>query len=418
MSLFPHALKILSPTDIIINNYSILRGGVHIMNVLDLFAGAGGFSLGFHLAGYNICGAVELDEWAADTFRHNHPNTDVLVGDISSFSDDMLIKTFGKHKPDIILGGPPCQGFSVCVKNACDPSDPRNSLFTQMIRFGKLFNPKFIIVENVPNLLKAKTSSKESVINIIQSELRQLGYYVSYNVLESTSFGVPQIRKRLFVIASKEKLLCPFPEATHAIDGGGLFNLDYTPTLWEAISDMPIIEACEGDEVMEYSLDSQNEYQEMLRVGSDMLYNHKAMGHSKRMVERFTVMKWGQSAADVPAHLMPYKRNGNGVLAETAYDQNSRRMYPDSPCHTIPASFYANFVHPYRHRNFTAREGARIQSFPDWYRFYGKPTVVSQKLLKKEGRTDEQHLCQYNQIGNAVPPLLAKAIADNIRKQA
>jgi DNA (cytosine-5)-methyltransferase 1 len=128
-------------------------------------------------------------------------------------------------------------------------------------------------------------------------------------------------------------------------------------------------------------------------------------------------MKWGQSAADVPPHLMPYKRNGNGELAESAYDQNNRRMFPNQPCHTIPASFYANFVHPYRDRNFTAREGARIQSFPDWYVFLGKPTVISQKLLEKEGRLAEKHLCQYNQIGNAVPPLMSKAIALNLEWQ-
>jgi DNA (cytosine-5)-methyltransferase 1 len=387
------------------------------MNILDLFAGAGGFSLGFQLAGYRICGAVELDEWAAETFKYNHPNTEVLVGDITTFSDDLLVSTFEKCKPDIILGGPPCQGFSICVRNAGDPSDPRNTLFTQMIRVGKLFSPEFIIIENVPNLLNAKTAAKESVIEIILAEFKRLGYFVSYNVLESTSYGVPQIRKRLVVIASKKKLKRPFPEATHTIAGGGLFNLEKTPSLWDAISDMPVIEACEGNEVMEYAFDSQNDYQSLLRDGADRVYNHKAMNHTKRMVERFSVMKWGQSAADVPKHLMPYKRNGNGVLAETVYDQNSRRMYPDSPCHTIPASFYANFVHPYRHRNFTAREGARIQSFPDWYRFLGKPTLVSQSLLKKEGRDSEQHLCQYNQIGNAVPPLLSKVIAENIGRQ-
>jgi DNA (cytosine-5)-methyltransferase 1 len=387
------------------------------MNVLDLFAGAGGFSLGFQLAGYNVVGAIEMDEWASDTFKFNHPDSDVLVGDITSFSDELTVSTFGKHSPDIILGGPPCQGFSVCVRNAGDPTDPRNSLFTQMIRFGQIFSPKMIIVENVPNLLKAKTASGEPVIQIIKSELQQLGYKVYSTILEATAFGVPQIRKRLFVIASKKSLKHPFPRNTHSLYGPGLFAPQQTPSLWDAISDLPIVEACEGDEIMEYTIESKNHYQQALRNGSSFIFNHKAMKHSKRTVERFSVMKWGQSAADVPEHLMPYKRNGNGELANSAYDQNNRRMYPNSPCHTIPASFYANFVHPYRHRNFTAREGARIQSFPDWYRFFGKPTVVSQKLLKREGRADEQHLCQYNQIGNAVPPLLSKAIAENIGGQ-
>jgi DNA (cytosine-5)-methyltransferase 1 len=279
-----------------------------------------------------------------------------------------------------------------------------------------LFSPSLIIIENVPNLLKAKTKSREYVIDIIIAELKTLGYNVYHKVLDATAYGIPQIRKRLVVIASKKALQNPFPTGTHYLSNN-LFGHKITSTLWEAISDLPLIEACEGADEMEYTMEPQNEYQAFLRGGSDILYNHKAMMHSKRMVERFSVMKWGQSAADVPEHLMPFKRNGNGELAKTAYDQNSRRMYPDEPCHTVPASFYANFVHPYRNRNFTAREGARIQSFPDWYRFLGKPTVVSQKLLEKEGRTEEKHLCQYNQIGNAVPPLLSRAIAINVREQ-
>ena len=111
------------------------------MNVLDLFAGAGGFSLGFQLAGYSVVGGVEIDKWAAETFQHNHPSVKMLVGDITSFSDEDVLDAFLDRKPDIVLGGPPCQGFSVCTKNAGDPTDPRNSLFTEMIRFGYLFSP-------------------------------------------------------------------------------------------------------------------------------------------------------------------------------------------------------------------------------------------------------------------------------------
>lgn len=383
------------------------------MKVLDIFAGAGGFSLGFQLAGYEIIGAIELDEWAAETFKFNHPNANVLVGDIASFSDGFLLNAF--ERPDVILGGPPCQGFSICNKNAGDPADPRNSLFTEMIRFGRLFSPKCIVMENVPNLLHAKTLNGDMVIDIIVSELEAIGYHVDYSILEATSFGVPQIRKRLFVIASKLKLGRPFPLPTHALEEQD--ELLKTPTLWDAISDLPLIEAREGAEEMDYALPAQNDFQRLLRKGSKKVSNHKAMNHSKRTVERFSTMEWGQSVADVPAHLMPHKRNGNGELSEKAFDQNNRRMYPNEPCHTIPASFYANFVHPYRNRNFTAREGARIQTFPDWYVFKGKPTVVSQRLLEKEGRTEEKHLCQYNQIGNAVPPLLAKAIAENLKGQ-
>lgn len=164
---------------------------------------------------------------------------------------------------------------------------------------------------------------------------------------------------------------------------------------------------------MPYASPPKNSYQQTLRGDSELIHNHKAMNHSKRLVERFASMRWGDSTSDVPDHLKPLKRNSTEI-SDKVYDQNNRRMHPDKPCHTVPASFYANFVHPYKNRNFTAREGARIQSFPDWYVFKGKPTVVSHKLLNREGRLNETHLCQYNQIGNAVPPLMAKAIAQHL----
>jgi DNA (cytosine-5)-methyltransferase 1 len=388
-------------------------------SVLDTFAGAGGFSLGFALAGAKIIGAIEIDKWASETFQLNHPDTTLLQGDITQMSDEQIVDTFGKYNPDIILGGPPCQGFSICNKNSGDPKDPKNSLFKEFIRVGRLLNPKIMIMENVPNLIKAKTKNKEIVIDIITSELRDLGYEVEYRILEAIDYGVPQIRKRLIVIASKIKLDNPFPKKTYTtmsqldlLTG----NLKKCPTLWDAISDLPEIEAREGKEESEYSKPPLNDYQRFLRQGSNKLFNHKAMNHSKRLVERFASMRWGDSTTDVPEHLRPFRRNST-EFSDKAYDQNNRRMHPDRPCHTVPASFYANFVHPYKNRNFSAREGARIQSFPDWYIFKGKPTIVSHKLLQREGRLEEKYLCQYNQIGNAVPPLMAFAIAENILQQ-
>lgn len=384
--------------------------------VLDLFAGAGGFSLGFEQAGCEIIGAVEIDKWASETFKFNHPDAIVYNKDISKLSDEEIFKVFGNKKPDIIIGGPPCQGFSIANKQNGDPKDPRNSLFEHFVRCGKIFEPQFMIMENVPNLIKAKTQSGDKVIDIIKSELEQLGYHVYHNILSATDYGVPQIRKRLFVLASKTELEEPFPAPTHSVEQMDLFDLQLkqTPTLWDAISDLPVLEAREGSEEMDYSLVPQNELQRYLRNNSQKLHNHKAMNHSKRMVERFKSMISGQSVSDVPNHLKPIRRNSNGELSERVYDQNNRRMYADRPCHTVPASFYANFVHPFSHRNFTAREGARIQTFPDTFIFKGKPTVVSHKLLAKEGRDEEKFLCQYAQIGNAVPPMLSKAIANHL----
>jgi DNA (cytosine-5)-methyltransferase 1 len=391
------------------------------LTVLDTFAGAGGFSLGFEMAGCSIAGGIEVDSWASETFAHNHKQAHVITRDIRLIDDCELRDVFGSRRPDILLGGPPCQGFSVCLKNAGDPADPKNSLFVEFLRVARALQPEYVIMENVPNIEKARTRRGESVIEIIEGELRELGYYVTHGILEATDFGVPQIRKRLFVVASLHKLDRPFPEPTHCSCGTGedLFGRSHErcPTLWDAISDLPVLQAGEGSENQDYTQEPLNEYQWALRGACLRLWNHTAMRHSKRMVERFSSMTCGQSVADVAKHLRPLKRNGNGEISASVYDQNNRRMHPDRPCHTIPASFYANFVHPFQHRNFTPREGARLQSFPDSFVFKGKPTVVSHCLLAREGRTDEKHLCQYNQVGNAVPPLLAKAIAANLLSQ-
>ena len=395
--------------------------------VLDLFSGAGGFSLGFELAGCKIIGAIEHDKWAADTFQRNHIGTKMLLGDIESFDDEYIKQEIPTI--DMIIGGPPCQGFSVCLKNAGDPKDPRNSLFTEYVRIAKLYKPTVLVLENVPNIIKAKTKSGEKVVEIIQREFEQIGYHVYSTVLTASDYGVPQMRQRFILIASKQELKKPFPKATHYVGDSDLTEKDENifsvknglvrcPTLWEAISDLPDIEARQGSEEMDYTDEPKNSYQKYCRNGSAILHNHLAMKHTKRLVERCSQMTWGQSISDITDdRLKQRKRNGNGAISESPFDQNNRRMHPNRICHTITATFYGNFVHPYKNRNFTAREGARIQSFPDSYVFLGKPTVVSKKLLLKEGRTGEAYLCQYSQIGNAVPPLMAKAIAENILAQ-
>ena len=397
--------------------------------VFDVFSGAGGFSLGFEMAGCEVVAAIEHDKWAADTFSFNHPKAKMMLGDIESF-DEKYLRENVTPVPDIIIGGPPCQGFSICVKDAGDPKDPRNSLFIEFIRMAKIFNPKVMVMENVPNIAKAKTKSGERVVDIIKSEFEKLGYNVYRDILTASDYGVPQMRQRFILIASKQKLTNPFPKKTHyvAFNANECEQLSFfsaennelkkCPTLWEAISDLPDIEAREGAEIMEYTKKPSNDYQKWCRKKTKVLHNHLAMKHTKRLVERFSRMTWGQSVSDITdERLKQRKRNGNGEVSDKPYDQNNMRMHPDKICHTITDTFYGNFVHPYKNRNFTAREGARIQSFPDDYVFLGKPTVVSKKLLMKEGREGEAYLCQYSQIGNAVPPLMAKSIAENIIQQ-
>ena len=221
-----------------------------MLRVLDSFAGAGGFSLGFSMTNKcEVVGAIEIDDWAAETFRFNHPQAKVLVGDIQSYSEEALLQEFQLVKPDIILGGPPCQGFSIANRKAGDPTDPRNSLFTEFIRLGKIFSPRIMVLENVPNIVRARTHSGELVISIIKKELEAIGYSVEHMVLNATDYGVPQIRRRLFVVANRGDISRAFPPSTHCIDDSNLHLYETKlkcPTLWDAISDLPDVEARGG----------------------------------------------------------------------------------------------------------------------------------------------------------------------------
>jgi len=395
--------------------------------VIDLFAGAGGFGLGFQAAGYSVYFSLELDDWAADTLSYNNPTMQVVKGDIRCYRSFNEIKAVCPISPDIIIGGPPCQGFSVAGPAQKDPRDPRNSLFKDFAYWVEVLNPQVFIMENVKGLIGRRNANGERVIDIIQKTFKNLGYAVNVWVLNAAEYGVPQMRERIFIVGNRLGITKIIePPQTHILfnekvtdSQGRLFlddNLPSAITLWDAISDLPYLGASEGEEAQVYTREPLTEYQAMLRGQQSVLYNHVAMQHSTRLVERFKCIGWGESSADVPDEHRARSRNGNGKLSTTIYEQNNRRLHPYKPSHTIAAAFYANFIHPFQHRNITAREGARIQSFPDWYRFMGKKTVPSQKLLQREGRFEEKHLCQYNQIGNAVPPKLAMAIAEHLKK--
>jgi len=394
---------------------------------VDLFAGAGGFGLGFEMAGFDVPFSLEMDRWACDTLRYNHPQKSILQHDIREYNTLDSIRSVCNFSPDIVIGGPPCQGFSIAGPAKKDPKDPRNSLFNNFAQWIKCLDPKAFVMENVKGLLARRNGDGEMVIDIIQNTFISLGYRVEIWVLNAAEYGVPQMRERIFLVGHRESLDIGPPTKTHTLefrsDDGAqlrLFNtssLQPAVTLWEAIADLPQLHAREGVEEQAYTSDALNSFQAWARAESDCVFNHVAMDHSQRVVERFKHIKWGESSSDAPEEHGARRRNGNGELSNVRYDQNNRRLYPYKPSHTIAASFYANFIHPFQHRNLTTREGARIQSFPDRYRFLGKKTVVSQKLLQREERFDEKHLCQYNQVGNAVPPLLAKAIAHYLQEK-
>jgi DNA (cytosine-5)-methyltransferase 1 len=185
-------------------------------------------------------------------------------------------------------------------------------------------------------------------------------------------------------------------------------------TTGEAILDLPLILSGNGEELLEYDLEPTSTYQKWARANSEFVYNHVAMIHTKRLVERFSLVQKGFSLEDVPIHLKVRKRNGNGRISKKKYNLNYRHLKAENISNTIPASFYSSFIHPFIPRNITAREAARLQSFPDNYIFKGNRTLISKKLLLKLGKPYFDRLSQYNQIGNAVPPLISKAIANHL----
>ena len=189
-------------------------------------------------------------------------------------------------------------------------------------------------------------------------------------------------------------------------------NFLFPVTVGEAISDLPIIEAGEGFEEQDYDIPPLNDYQRWIRYNSDRIYNHVAMQHSDRLVERYKMIQNGKKLEELPSEYKVRRRGNSSSVSSVKFDLNYRILHANKASLTIPASFYSSFIHPFQPRNITAREAARLQSFPDNYIFYGKRTLVSNSLLQKKGITPR--LSQYNQIGNAVPPLLAKAIAEKM----
>ncbi len=368
------------------------------MKVIDLFAGCGGLSLGFEMAGFEIPLAIEKDEWASETYKKNHPSTKVLTKDITEITDlENLIEE--ENLPiDGIIGGPPCQGFSLSGNR--DKNDPRNSLFMEFVRFVKFFEPKFFVMENVTGILSMKTKNNQSVKELILSEYDNAGYNVKICKLNAAEYGVPQSRLRIVFIGIRKDI--PFDDEKIG-PVPFLFNKKQV-TIEQAIMDLPQINSGEGEEFIEYTQLPKSNYQKWARNNSSGVYNHVAMRHTKRLIERFETIGFGQSVADVEECHKQRKRGDASQISGKVFSQNNMRPYPDKPSPTIPASFQSNFIHPFLNRNFTAREGARLQSFPDTYIFCGKRTTMSW----------EKNLSQYQQIGNAVPPLLGKAIAESM----
>jgi DNA (cytosine-5)-methyltransferase 1 len=372
---------------------------------LDLFAGCGGFSIGLKQSGLTSVGEVEFDEWAADSLRQNFPDSRVLQSDVRDI-DDSVIRSFSGV--DVIVGGPPCQGFSVAGTTQFGVADPRNELVYWFLHWVCILAPRIAVIENVPNIL-TKSKDGATVLDVVQKQLQPLGYLVTAKVLNAADFGTPQLRRRAFIVATAPGIKFNFPNATHTQTrvGGDLFKaLQTYTTVGDAISDLPPLDAGEGvDSAVPYSAAAANSYQEIMRRDNDAVTNHVAMKHTDRLIERFKKIRPGQSLKDVALeHGQIAKFTGETVKSPFKY--NNYRLDKTKPSLAIPASFQSLFLHPSKHRNLTAREAARLMGFPDSFEFKGKRTTMSW----------EKNLSQYNQIGNAVCPLVASALGRSINQ--
>jgi DNA (cytosine-5)-methyltransferase 1 len=392
------------------------------IKVLDLFAGAGGFGLGFSLASkqFKVICSLEVDKWAVETLKANNVDKQKIIQkDIREFKIGEQILAVCPYRPDVIIGGPPCQGFSYAgpVK---DPKDPRNSLFKNFAQWVEVLKPKIFVMENVRGILTGKNEKGEKIIDIIKAAFQSIGYTTKIWELNAANYGVPQNRERIFIVGNKLGVEISEPPITHYLPSekkklnGKAATLKIAINVISAIGDLPKLNAGEGLEETPFITKPKTDFQKSSRGNIKVLYNHVTMGHTKRMVKRYEEILNGASIDEISEELQVRKRNGNGQLSESEYNSNYRHLKPGMISYTIPASFYSNFIHPKQPRNITSREAARLQSFPDSYVFKGKRTQISSSLLKQLGKEDENFLSQYNQIGNAVPPLLAKAVAKRI----
>ena len=377
-------------------------------SVIDLFAGAGGLSFGFERVGFHIALAVEKDAWAVETYKRNHKSSDIVEGDIATLDDAFLSRYRGKI--DVVMGGPPCQGFSIAASNRRKKDDSRNALYREFLRVVSIVSPKIVLIENVKEIVGYKLPDGTRIVADIVKFLKDEGYVLDYQVLDCKNYGVPQDRKRFFCLAVKKNLV----GNTFTVSALMKDFMVQPISFYEAISDLPKVASREIPEgaVLSYTVDPKNAFQKLMRGGCNELHNHVPMRHTPKTVEKFVyLLKTGGQKEGMPAYLRPHVRGDVKQISNSSYSQNHRIIDKDKVSPTITASFYSSFIHPEQPRNLTVREAARLQTFPDGFIFLGKKTTLSKKLLARKGIAEELHLDQFNQVGNAVPPIMASHLA-------
>jgi len=359
-----------------------------MIRVIDLFAGCGGFSTGFIKAGgYEIVTAVEYDKQIAKSYKHNHADTQVIADDIKNVDND---EVFSRHCADIIIGGPPCQGFSMAgarIRKNAFLDDPRNYLFKHYFNIVKIVEPQVFVMENVKGI---STLQKGAILNEIirmfedPDNFQDGAYEVQYRVLKAREFGIPQDRERMIIVGTKVGVDIDNLFAVTREEISRTIPSYFTDTtVWDAISNLPNPSV---DGVVQTS--PETEYQKFL-ADSAKTFNHIASNHKFSILKRMEKVKQGENFTSL------------GENINSIHSGSYGRLDPSKSAPTITTRFDTpsggRFTHPYQDRTLTPREAARIQSFPDSFEFIGTKSSV----------------CK--QIGNAVPPKLAHFIAVALR---
>lgn len=364
--------------------------------VLDLFCGAGGMSLGFALAGFRVAGGIDANAWAMETHAHHFGGYDqpIILSDQVKPQD--ALDLIGIREADVLIGGPPCQGFARVGRGklrslvrqregeeeALNYDDPRNFLYRSYLSFVEILRPGFLVMENVPDMLR---HHRGSTVNGICRDLEGLGYRAEARILDASRYGVPQTRQRMILIANRQgvPVIWPDPSAKPPV------------TLMQAISDLPRVQPEESADILPYTGRAATAYARLMRAwleGGDrrVVYDHVVRRYAADDQAAFRVLAEGQRYTDLPEDLRRYRSD--------IFDDKYHKLFWNRPAWTVTAHIAKDgykYIHPdtTQLRTITAREAARIQSFPDWFRFAGYRTN------------------RLTQIGNAVPPRLAQAIA-------
>ena len=338
------------------------------LRVLDLFCGCGGLSAGFLDAGYSISHGIDNWKDAIETFKYNHKNSEGIVADLGTANIKELIKEHNIKSIDVVIGGPPCQGFSIAGKR--NVKDERNLLYKSFLEFVKILKPKVFLIENVPNIFSmGKGIVKANII----SDFQKIGFDVKTQILLASDYGVPQNRRRAFFIGTNKKSHYEFPDP----------KVKKYISSKEAISDLPDENIEDGKP---YPIKSKSAYQRLMRKGSRKLFNHQLTNHEQKTINTIALVPDGGNYKNLPDELKDTRRVN---IAWT-------RLNSEKPSFTIDTGHRHHFHYKYN-RVPTVRESARIQSFTDQFIFKGSKTS------------------QYKQVGNAVPPILAKHLANSLK---